>query len=183
MICKRAARDKYMGTFICWNVAREENFPLITTSRLNNLFHDAFGGSQRKRLEPFRSIFFDTLMTTNELSTLKEVAPCAPLAIVDFVKEGQREWSIVHLEMFFKYIIHTPRNGMVIIVIFVEHGHLICNVVASLLSLKDVSIHLEYGSYAKGEGYIQSSRFCSNEKEQIIVAGLKRQQRGFEGGF
>lgn len=65
---------------------------------------------------------------------------------------------------------------MVVIVVFVAHGLLFCNVINVLYSLKDVSVHLEFGSYANGPDYIYPGRYCVQEREQIIIARVSTKE-------
>lgn len=76
------------------NIAREKSIPHGLVSRLNQLFYDAFGGSQRKRLEPFLSFFTDDLMTTCEPGALEKATLFVPLAIVEFGKWNQKDWYV-----------------------------------------------------------------------------------------
>ncbi|CAM6109349.1 unnamed protein product [Calypogeia fissa] len=168
--CRGVAGNKYLASQMARNIARQEEVPQGLASRLNQLFYDAFGGS--KRLEPFISFCSENLMTTYDPSVLDEAAPFVPLAIVDFGKKIQQQWTVSQLEVFLKYIVETPKNDIIVIAIFIFHGRLLNNVLSALYNLTGVHLHLEFGSYERPEDYTHPGRFLKNERVQILLAGI-----------
>lgn len=172
--CRWAAGELFLQGLLKRN-APKEDIPQGLVIRIDALFCAEFGGSARKRTEPFLSFYSDNLMKTMKPEVFDEHSPQCPLAILDFSRQRQREWTDSELAVLFHYIVELSGNTTIVVVITVLPGILCTNVIQAVNRLgreKKLSIHYEFGSYSRMDERLPEGRLWSGAKDQVIFAGI-----------
>ncbi len=103
---------------------------------------------------------------------LDEPSPICPLAIVEFARENQEEWTEPEVLILLRYIIELPRNDRFLIVISCFPGMFVANILMAFrrLSLeKHVKYHLEFGTYSRLDGPKQADTLFEGVDELLFL--------------
>jgi hypothetical protein len=142
--------------------------------RLEDLYNTSFNLVQRKRPEPYLVIFSNNCMKTRMPEDLGEAPPKCPLAIVDFSRQNQREWTQAEVYSLIEYIMDTSAESTVVIVFCVKPGGNV-NVQCALADFSNdrkAKIHLEFGRYSPLSEGRYVGRYWKGIGDQIVFAGV-----------
>jgi hypothetical protein len=104
-------------------------------------------------------------------------SPC-PLAIVDFGRKGQRQWTDSELESLWEYIMYCS-STTVVIVINVLPGQLFTNIMVSLHTFireRSYKSHFEYGSYDREDGPAPEGALWKGAIETMLFVGISLEE-------
>lgn len=157
----------------------KETFPLSMIFKLDALYCKELGGFARTRMEPYLAFHSDNLMQTM-MPEMREAAPICPLAIVDFSRNRQHEWTEAEIFVLLQYVVELSRNATIVVVFTVHPGWLAANILLSLKRFgqeKKLDIHIEYGSYFRedmapleGQFFSGANYLCWNyHRREICV--------------
>jgi hypothetical protein len=175
---RRAAGDAHLEKVLKRNAARE-SCPVSLALRLDNLYSEKFGGNARSRLEPFLTFYSDNLLKTILPATLEEAAPQCPLAIVDFGRSSQRQWTEMEIFVMFEYIVDLPTNQTIVVMVTVQPGLISANVHAAVQRLireKRLNVHVEFGMYRRDGNPRPVTRLWDCGFEELIFVGISHEE-------
>jgi hypothetical protein len=175
---RRAAGEEYLKSLLkSVGKSKEERVacPAGLAIRLSDLYNNAFGIAKRKREEPYVVVFSDNCMKTQKPEKLGEPSPKCPLAIVDFSRQKQREWTQAEVYSLIEYVMDMSALDTVVIVFFVKPGNLSVNVQLALANFSNDrkgKIHSEFGRYSPpNESSIEGHRW-KGVGDMVLFAGV-----------
>ena len=171
---RRAAGENYLKDSLKRNKERDAP-PITFTGRLDTLLILNFGGSSTEREAPFVTFFSDNLLTTVDPEGLPESSPQCPLGIADFGRVPQQQWSEAEIFVFLENLSDIPLNHTIVVAFFVVPGELFVNVHLALKKFateKNMSVHIEYGSYRSNNSQRGDTKYWDSAGEEIIFAGI-----------
>ncbi|CAM6104213.1 unnamed protein product [Calypogeia fissa] len=181
--CRRAAGETYLANLFKRNFA-SQGIPPSLLLRLEDLYCRQFG-KKRNRVEPYMTFFTNNLMKTVQPDSREHPISRCQLAIVDFSRKDQRQWTDSELLCLFEYIVDSS-DGTIVLIITVLPGQLFTNIMVSLHNFvreKGYKIHLEFGSYNRLDGLVPPGALWKGAMEMILFAGISTKENIIFGGY
>jgi len=175
--CKVICGEQYVSALTSKN-KKEPPMPNSLQSALNVFVAIHFGVHLRERKVPFLLVSTSDLGVTVEPRAMLDENPTCNLAIVDFARRDVKQWSVLELKTFFRWIVTYTRSNVISIAIFVRPSELHMNILQALTSIKDYYVHLEFGSYAGPKNrYLDPTMVMKDQREIIILAGMASESK------